>query len=187
MYWITLIGLIFSVFFRTHYVATAADLSVIRPELNRKGGSFSTNRLNRFDAMSPVAEPYQREALKLVLQEANQVAKELVLPETLPITEHSLVRSFILPRAGAQSWKTIGKIVTRNYAYYVSKDNKFCFLEGTHQEEDIQRWRSEYWLPVSQVDTNTAYQLATQWLAAASMDVKALNRDCRLHIDAFTP
>ncbi len=37
------------------------------------------------------------------------------------------------------------------------------------------------------MDTNAAYQSATQFLNAASMDVKALNRDCSLTIRAFTP
>ncbi len=32
------------------------------------------------------------------------------------------------------------------------------------------------------MDTNTAYQMATQWLAAIHMDVKALSRDCKARI-----
>jgi hypothetical protein len=37
------------------------------------------------------------------------------------------------------------------------------------------------------MNTNGAYKLATQFLAAVSMDVKALNRDCSIRIAAFTP
>ncbi len=149
--------------------------------------SSKRNVNQRLSALGSITEPYQKEALKLVIQEANQVARELRLTENLPITETNLVTSFILPYAGAQAWKTIGKVVTRNYAYYVSRDNKFSYLEGTHQQEDRRRWHSEYWWPVNRMDTNAVYQMATQSLAAVSMDVEGLNRDCRLHIDAYTP
>jgi hypothetical protein len=40
---------------------------------------------------------------------------------------------------------------------------------------------------MNRMDTNGAFQLATQFLAAASMDVAALNSNCNVHVDAFTP
>jgi hypothetical protein len=36
------------------------------------------------------------------------------------------------------------------------------------------------------MNTNEAYQLAIQWLAAASIDVNGLNRDCKAHV-ALSP
>jgi hypothetical protein len=36
------------------------------------------------------------------------------------------------------------------------------------------------------MNTNSAYQLASRWLAAVSMDVKGLNRDCKVHV-ALSP
>ena len=44
-----------------------------------------------------------------------------------------------------------------------------------------------YLWPISQINTNAAFQLATQILIAASMDVKALQRDCTVRIRASTP
>ncbi len=132
-------------------------------------------------------DSYQREALKLLIQEANQVARELALPELLPITETNLVGHFILPLAGAQSWQAVGKIVTRNYAYYVSRQNKFCFLERMHNETEFRQWQKQYLRPVNLVDTNRAYQLAERWLSAVSIDVRGLNRDCRVHIVPSAP
>lgn len=38
-------------------------------------------------------------------------------------------------------------------------------------------------LPLSQMETNAARQLAEKWLRAMRMDVNGLNRDCRLSID----
>jgi hypothetical protein len=121
---------------------------------------------------------YQDEAFRLVLQEANQVAKELQLPEKFPIADADLVGRFINPFGYARVKKAIGNVTTRNYAYYVSQGNKFSYLEGTHQDEDCRRFQRLYTWPASRIDTNQAYQLATQWLIAVSMDVGALNREC---------
>lgn len=142
---------------------------------------------NSLVTTNPDESLYKRAALELLIQEANQIAKQLKLKDILPITKTNLVESFILPLAGARSWKAIGTVETRNYAYCVSKANQFCFLEGTHQQEDMRRWRTEFFWPVSRLDTNAAYQLATQWLAAVGMDVENLNHDCRLHVDAAAP
>jgi hypothetical protein len=78
--------------------------------------------------------------------------------------------------------KAIGNITTSNYVYYVSVGDKFSYLEGVHQDADRRRWFEEYSWPVSRLNTNEAYQLATQWLAAASMDVAAMNKEYDLHI-----
>ena len=40
---------------------------------------------------------YQKEARRLLCEEATKVATELRLPEELPLTESNIVRSFICP------------------------------------------------------------------------------------------
>jgi hypothetical protein len=129
---------------------------------------------------------YQKEALKLVVKEANQVAKELRLPEDLPITISNLVEWHVGPFGYNYAYRSVGSVTTSKYVYYVSQGDKFCYLDGTHQNEDYQRYAAYYTWPVSQIDTNLAYQLAAQWLEAASMDVKGLNRDCRVSITPDT-
>ena len=129
-------------------------------------------------ALMFTTKAYHDEAFRLVLQEANRVATELRLPEKLPIRETDLVSRFINSFGYAHVQKAIGNVTTRNYTYYVSQGNKFSYLEGTHQDEDCRRFQRLYTWPVSRIDTNQAYQLATQWLTAVSMDVAALNRDC---------
>jgi hypothetical protein len=121
---------------------------------------------------------YHDEALRLVIQEANRAAQALQLSESLPIAETDLVQQFINPFGYAYAKKAIGNVTTTNYTYYVSQGNKFSYLEGTRQEADCRRFQKLYTWPLSRVDTNQAYQLATQWLAAVSMDVAALSRDC---------
>jgi len=120
---------------------------------------------------------YQKEAIKLVTQEANQVAQELRLPEDLPITE-SNTEAYISPFGFAFAHRMVGTITTTIYCYYVSQGNKFSYLEGTHQLEDCQKYLAGYTWPLGRIDTNAAYQLATQWLVAVHMDVASLNRDC---------
>lgn len=123
---------------------------------------------------------YRDAALDLVLQEANQVARELQLPEELPITRSNIVTGYIDPFGASYIERFIGNVTTKNYAYYVSVDDKFSYLEGTHRDEDGWKYSAEYSWPVSQIDTNLAYQQATQWLCQARMDVAGLNRDCEM-------
>lgn len=125
---------------------------------------------------------YQEEALNRVLQEANLVANELNLPEELPITKSNMVKAFISPFGFAYAKKAIGNVTTRNYAYYVSMDNKFSYLESPYQFELCQKFQTDYTLPSSMFETNQAVMLATQWLAAVSMDVAAISRDCVLDV-----
>jgi len=117
-----------------------------------------------------------------VTREANRVAQELQLPEQLPIIDTNLVRSYITPNGMLRFTRAIGNVTTSNYTYYVSVDGKFSFLESAHQDSLRLKWFTEYSWPISRLDTNAAYQLATQWLADVSMDVQGLNRDCNLHI-----
>jgi len=125
---------------------------------------------------------YQREALGLVLKEANQIAEELKLNNELPITESNLVEFHISPFGFAYMNRRIGGVTTKNYAYYVSQGNKFSYLIGTHQLEDSESYLAKYTWPVSQISTNIAYKLAIQWLTAIHVDIEALNRDCNVTV-----
>lgn len=79
--------------------------------------------------------------------------------------------------------KMIGNVHTKDHGYFVSVGHKLSYVEGAHQDEDCLKWMEEYRWPKSRMDTKGAYQLATQWLATAQMDVGALNRDCRVRIE----
>jgi hypothetical protein len=126
---------------------------------------------------------YQHEALKLVLQEANQVANTLQLPDELPITESSIVKGFINPFGYAYVKKAIGNVTTKNYVYYVSQGNMFSYLESPHQEELCRKFQVTSTLPVRLVNTNEALTLATHWLAAVLIDVERLSADCTVKVE----
>ncbi|HEY1662601.1 MAG TPA: hypothetical protein VGI03_09300 [Verrucomicrobiae bacterium] len=127
-------------------------------------------------------DAYRKEAVQLVIREANQVAKALQLPENLPITESNLTSFYISPYGISLFKKRIGNVSTSNYMYFVSVDNKLSFVNDAHLNEKEPQLMRDYSWPMSRYDTNDAYQMASQWLAAASMDVKGLNRDCELTI-----
>jgi len=142
----------------------------------------------RYEKLNATTPAYRKEALQLVIDEANRVAQELNLPENLPITDSNIIRAFISP---PQMVKVgFGNITTSNYTYYVTVGDKFSYLEKHFADvmnKDYVELKAQYSWPISQMDTNAAYQMATQWLAAASMDVEAINRDCNIHVEALTP
>jgi hypothetical protein len=65
--------------------------------------------------------------------------------------------------------------------YLVSKGYKFSGLDVANYDQTCLNLKKTL-LPLEQMDTNAAYQLATQWLASASMDVEQLNRDCQVQV-----
>ena len=142
----------------------------------------NTNATNAQVKITFTTPAYNKEAFRRVLQEANKIAQELRLPEKLPITENDVVERFIAPYGITRIRPYIGKIHTRDWGYYVSVGQKMSYVEGTHQEQDCLKWMENYRWPRARIDTNAAYQLATQWLAAASMDVAGLNRDCLVRV-----
>jgi hypothetical protein len=74
-----------------------------------------------------------------------------------------------------------GVVCTSNYVYLVGRNNKLSELDVAGYDQTCLRLNKTS-LPVEQMDTNAAYQLATQWLATVSMDVNGLNRDCKAHV-----
>jgi hypothetical protein len=118
---------------------------------------------------------YQTAALQLMVGEANFAAKQLDLKEPLPI---------VIP-ADTNKWEVLpppmgvgGMILTSNFDFEFGGGN----LTGISKKD----WLKKVSPPVtntrelanqpSLLDTNSAYQLATQWLAKISVDVPKLER-----------
>jgi hypothetical protein len=140
----------------------------------------------RFHQLIFTTPAYRREALRLIIEEANRIAQELNLPEQLPIVKRNLVETYIPSPQSAQNLKSIGNVATSNYYYAVYSGGRFS-VGREHLEDEYEGLKAQYLWPMSQLDTNAAYQLATQCLTAAAIDVKSLNRDCRLGISEFIP
>jgi hypothetical protein len=118
---------------------------------------------------------YQTAALQLMVGEANFAAKQLDLKEPLPI---------VVP-ADTNNWEVEsppmglgGDITASNYFFEFQRGQ----LKAIHKRD----WLKKISPPVqdllelanrsSLLDTNSAYQLATQWLASISVDMSKLER-----------
>jgi hypothetical protein len=126
---------------------------------------------------------YQYAAAQLLLEEANRVAEEMRLPdEVLPITETNVTELHAYSFGFSYVRKSMGGVVcTSNYVYLVGRGNKFSGLVvAGYDQVCLKHAKSS--VPLMQMDTNAAYQLATQWLATVSVDVNGLNRDCKAHV-----
>ena len=125
--------------------------------------------------------PYENEARRLLLEEATKVARELGLPEQLPLTESNIVESFIAPFGYAYIEKAVGRVESHHYAYIAGLGWRLNKLTIKNLSRVCASYARKYHWPSDRLDTNAAYNLATQWLATVSMDVAGLNRDCIMH------
>ena len=128
---------------------------------------------------------YRHAATLLAAAEATRVAQALQLPELLPITESNLTAISITPFGFNYVNKGIGSISTSNYVYYFTKENKFDKVVAAQYDSyclNLAKVR----LPKNSIAYNPAMEIATQWLASASIDVSRLQRECRAHI-ALSP
>jgi hypothetical protein len=126
---------------------------------------------------------FQEEGLRLVIEEANRVARDLQLPETLPITSSNLTHSFIAPFGYTYVRKRLGNITTTNYSYNIGTDFKFSNLTVADYDDRCIEYCKKFQWPTARLDTNAPYPIATQWLAAVHVDVARLNLDCDVHVD----
>ena len=116
---------------------------------------------------------YQAAALQLMIGEANFAAEQLGIPERLPVQTNRLV----IAEVGPPALGVNGAVGTSNYT--------FGFDHGHLTSVRKRDWMKRLDPPItnvselsklsSRIDTNGAYQLATQWLNGLSFMVSALN------------
>ena len=141
--------------------------SITCPAQNSSALPPTSLRVGEIGAMPLMftTKAYHDEALKQLLVEANQIAAALQLPESLPLAETNIVKVFVNPYGYACRRNSIGTVTSSNYCYYVSAGNKFSYLESPHQDELCRKFQASHTLPLNQINTNEALQLARQWLA----------------------
>ena len=155
--------------------SVADDVWPAPPPVYVGGGRFTDVRFT--------TKAYHDEAFKLVLEEANKAANQLKLETCLPLTSSNIVESFISPYEYARESHCIGNMTTSNYMYGVCEGCKLSFVECAHQDQWCRTFQRNYTWPTNRIDFKEAYQQATQWLQLASMDVEALNRDCKWTVE----
>jgi hypothetical protein len=129
---------------------------------------------------------YEDEAFRLLVREASRVAEELKLPEKIPIREVNITDRFISPFGYSRTRGRIGRVTTSKYTYAVVQSNKFSDLTIVAYSKTCSELTERGRWPIARLDTKTAYALATQWLAALSMDVSSMNHNCEAHV-ALSP
>lgn len=118
---------------------------------------------------------YNSAALQLMVGQANLAVKQMHLPEPVPIVVQGDAKHYEVgsPVRGLGGW-----INTTNF--------RFEFIKGRLTHVSKLNWLESISPPVSDdsqltnrvslIDTNGAYQLATQWLSGLSVDVPALQK-----------
>lgn len=137
-------------------------------------------------------EAYKEAALEILLAEANQIARELELPERLPIKRSDLLEVRINTPYWAEHAGWFGFVGTSNYFYYANVGKRLGWIDPDFGPDEGRRpafmelLRKRFVAPKAQMNTNAAYAMATQWLARVGMDVPALERDAeRVDISAW--
>jgi len=110
---------------------------------------------------------YQSAAMQLMVGQANFDAQQLHLQEPLPITVPANTNEWHLamPPDGVT-----GTLTTPNYFYRFNAGKLVSIQRKPSARGSLANSENQ----VSLIDTNGAYQLARQWLAAISVDVPAL-------------
>lgn len=161
-------------------VAPAQDLSEDDPKLRELHQLV-------FD-LNHQEKAFRPTSIRRMLTEANQLAEELNLPAPRPIQFADLVKSYtsspwnsVLPdntpglsavdkvRRGQVA--AMGRIETINYIFGFA-EGRFSVVNQL-QLEEVDHYQEWIHMP-SLIDTNGAYQLATQWLAAVGVKMGTL-------------
>lgn len=114
---------------------------------------------------------YKAALLPLLLPEASYVSEQLKLPTPHPIRIEDIQTALV----GTPKFGFSGSIETTNFFFTFPK-GKLYFLGNKLKHDEQFDLYPEWAKTPSLVDSNGAYQLATQWLAAIDVDVAALER-----------
>jgi hypothetical protein len=116
-----------------------------------------------------------------MVNEANRLCGELGLPEKLPIQRSNLTKIWIDTPFVSERLGRFGTICTENYTYTARCANKLASISRYTLDEhrDLYHLKMRWRMPRASIDTNAAYAMATQWLAAVSVDVKEIERNYR--------
>ncbi len=131
---------------------------------------------------------YKQAALEFILLEGTSAARQLGLAEDLPLSKSNLRRTAIETPFISRSLGTLGSISTSKYVYAAASGNKLSIVSALYDDDEpgyLYSLKTRFTLTRSRMDTNTPYRLATNWLAAFSVDIAELERDYDLLVFAW--
>lgn len=129
------------------------------------------------------SQQYRREALSLMMADANEAGTALHLQDRMPFKESTMASYFIEPIFFTWRKLGVGYLDTGKYTLYFGKGNQLWVIDSTHQEDDAPGIIAQYTWPIEKLDTNAAYNLAMDWLRAFHADVDRLRESSDVSID----
>ena len=132
--------------------------------------------MNNLLSLLQMSLAYKAAALQLMTGEANWACQQLPLPAPQPLTTQAVVRSYVgSPRNGVN-----GSLETTHFAFtfWQGRLHTVTRTDVIPDRETLRQAFDRLAERPSLIDTNGAYQLATQWLAAVGVDVPLLNQRC---------
>jgi hypothetical protein len=139
-------------------------------------------------SMSAIGQ-YRSEILRAMILEANKAAQDLHLQEHVPIREKDIVYSFIGNKKMVDLTGGVGLIDTSNYEYSAAIDRKLSYITSSllDSPEARKKLMTDFLWPIEKKDTNAVHAMATNFLAAAGMNVRLIERDSTVHYWCWMP
>jgi hypothetical protein len=123
--------------------------------------------------------------LALMICDANDVALKLHLPEDIPITQDHVVECLVTEPDVMRIIGMGGVFHTTNWVYSYPRAGKLAYLIRKYpdfwKKNDPRAYR-RYAVQESLINTNRALEMASNWLAAFSVDLPRLSNDCRIEV-----
>jgi hypothetical protein len=131
-------------------------------------------------------EAYKEAALQVMLSRVNALCQALDLPLQLPIKSKDVTEAIIETSYIADHLGSFATLYTERYIFAAQADNKLSFVTMNFRDgmepNFLSSVKKRYTMPKSQISTNAAYALASLWLEAIGVDVRALERDCKIWV-----
>lgn len=127
-----------------------------------------------FEGIPPA---YEETVLRLMIGEANIYIIELDLPETRPLTARALRERFVAPPRVAESFGALGSMQSSNFSYSFGRGKRLSYITRLPKDTSNRPLyeRMKPWAIAPElVDTNSAYMIATQYLARAFVDLTSI-------------
>jgi len=124
-----------------------------------------------------VALAYKYVAVTLMLAEINFCAGRLHLPAGLPIKEQNLRAEAVFP---PRIIGFAGRLDTDKYSFSFAKSGRLRFitkLDSGRGNQTMREYLEGLAKTPSIINTNEAYRLATNWLAAMDVDLQRLEKE----------
>jgi len=126
---------------------------------------------------------YKFVVITVLVAEANFCTERLSLPVNRPITENKLSYKFVTPPDILSLGGAGGRVDFGQYSFseghhphfFINKNDPFGDLSAAEQNEMLSHKKSL-------INTNEAYQLATNWLASVDVDVSKLEQTSKWEV-----